>query len=210
VDIALDDLRAANNRRVLRKAGIASLLAFSLCFAMIPLYSIWCDITGQNGKGARMNPAAAVSHVDTSRTVRVQFLAAVNSNLAWNFKPEVNFVDVHPGAVITAWFDASNTSGAEIVGNAVPSVAPNEASLYFNKTECFCFTEQALKAGEARRMPVKFVVDTGLPKAIRELTLAYTFYRNDLATNRLAKPALVLVPDTSVPDTSPRVSSISH
>ena len=96
---------------------------------------------------------------------------------------------VHPGALTEAWFNASNASGRAIVGNAVPSVAPNTASIYFNKTECFCFTEQVLKAGESRRMPVRFVVDPKLPADIPALTLSYTFYNNELATKKLAEQA---------------------
>ena len=68
----------------------------------------------------------------------------------------------------------------------MPSIAPNTASLYFNKTECFCFTEQLLKPGESRRMPVRFVVDPKLPKEVTELTLSYTFYENTVATQRVA------------------------
>jgi len=71
----------------------------------------------------------------------------------------------------------------------VPSVAPNTASQYFNKTECFCFTEQVLKPGESRRMPVKFIVDPKLPADIGTLTLSYTFYNNELATKKLAEQA---------------------
>jgi len=96
---------------------------------------------------------------------------------------------VHPGVLNEAWFDATNAAPGAIVGNAVPSIAPNKASLYFNKTECFCFTEQTLNAGESRRMPVKFVVDPKLPADIGTLTLSYTFYNNELATKRLAEQA---------------------
>ncbi len=187
-DTELADQRRANNQRVVKKTLIACAAAFSFCFAMIPIYSIWCEITGQNGKTGRMNPDA-VSVIDKSRTIRVDFVSAVNSGLAWEFQSEKPYVDVHPGEVFTAWFDAKNTSDERIIGNAVPSVAPNTASIYFNKTECFCFTEQKLEAGESRRMPVKFVIDTALPTDISAMTLAYTFYRNDLATTRLANSA---------------------
>ncbi len=173
------------NARVIRKALIASAAAFGFCFGMIPLYSIYCEITGANGKTSRIS-ADKIGVVDTTRKVRVEFTTSVKTGLQWSFAPEVTFMDVHPGEVVTAYFDATNLSVENIVGNAVPSVAPNEGSIYFNKTECFCFTEQLLKPGETRRMPVRFVVDTEMPSEIEVLTLAYTFYRNDLATNRLA------------------------
>ena len=155
--------------------------AFGFCFAMIPLYSIYCEITGANGKTGRMNPATAAA-VDRSRSVQIEFLTAVNSGLSWQFKPELSKLDVYPGELATAYFVATNETNEAIVGNAVPSVAPNEASIYFNKTECFCFTEQLLKPGESRRMPVRFIVDSAMPKNITVLTLAYTFYRNENAT----------------------------
>src|SRR5690606_11708741 len=113
----------------------------------------------------------------------------VNSRLPWAFAPEVSRIEVHPGALTEVWFDATNTSAEAIVGNAVPSVAPSAASLYFNKTECFCFTEQKLDGGESRRMPVRFVVDPRLPDHVKTLTLSYTFYENEIATRRLAAPA---------------------
>ena len=96
---------------------------------------------------------------------------------------------VHPGALNAAWFDATNDAPQAIVGNAAPSIAPNKASPFFNKTECFCFTEQTLQPGESRRMPVRFVVDPQLPADIGTLTLSYTFYNNELATKRLAAHA---------------------
>jgi cytochrome c oxidase assembly protein subunit 11 len=117
----------------------------------------------------------------------VQFVASVNSKLPWAFQPEAPSIDVHPGKLMEAWFDATNNAKEAIVGNAVPSIAPNTASLYFNKTECFCFTEQLLKPGESRRMPVRFIVDPKLPKEVTELTLSYTFYENTVATQRVAE-----------------------
>ncbi len=81
-----------------------------------------------------------------------------------------------------------------MVGNAVPSVAPNAANLYFLKTECFCFTEQLLAPGETREMPVRFVIDPALPREVRTLTLSYVFFRNDIATEReRSKQALAAV-----------------
>jgi cytochrome c oxidase assembly protein subunit 11 len=96
---------------------------------------------------------------------------------------------VHPGRQYEALFWAKNMSGEDIVGNAAPSIAPNEASGYFTKTECFCFTEQRLAAGEQRLMPVRFIVNPSLPGDVGAITLSYTFYRNDEATAALVAPA---------------------
>ena len=178
---------AVNHRGVLKTTLIVVACAFVFGFAMVPVYRIVCEhvfgIRMSDGAVAASDAAALVE--DTSRTITVQFVANVNSKLPWEFAPERPSMQVHPGKVVDAWFDATNTSAQAIVGNAVPSVAPSAASAFFNKTECFCFTEQVLAAGETRRMPVRFFVDPRLPKDVRELTLSYTFYANEVATQRL-------------------------
>ena len=176
------------NRGVLKAALIVCACAFLFGFAMVPIYRIACEhVFGiKLAEGAASEAKVAGYTEDTSRTVRVQFVASVNSKLPWAFQSEAPSVEVHPGKLTEAWFDATNHSKEAIVGNAVPSIAPNTASLYFNKTECFCFTEQLLKPGESRRMPVRFVVDPKLPKEVTELTLSYTFYENTVATQRVA------------------------
>lgn len=162
--------------------------SFAFCFALIPVYSIFCEITGINGKtGSVSATSAAQMTVDKSRTVTIQFDTSVNAGLPWTFRPKQSSITVHPGEVTEMLFEATNLSAAELVGQAVPSVAPNRASIYFSKTECFCFTEQTLAAGETRDMPVRFVVDPALPKNVSMMTLSYTFYLNDLATGRLAQ-----------------------
>jgi len=163
--------------------------SFAFCFALIPLYSIYCEITGVNGKTGRAQ--APVAAIDDTRLIEVQFDAAVNAGLPWSFRPKVPSMRVHPGQLVEALFEAGNEGATDLVGQAVPSVAPNRASLYFNKTECFCFTEQLLRAGERRQMPVRFVIDPGLPADVRVLTLSYTFYLNDIATDRLAQHSVL-------------------
>ncbi len=181
--------RAVSHRGVLKTTVIVVACAFAFGFAMVPVYRIVCEhVFGiKMAAGASDAQLLASMTEDTSRTVTVQFVANVNSKLPWTFVPEHPSVQVHPGKLVEAWFDATNTSGQAIVGNAVPSVAPSAASAFFNKTECFCFTEQVLKAGESRRMPVRFFVDPRLPKDVGELTLSYTFYANEVATERLLK-----------------------
>jgi len=184
------------NRGVLKAALIVCACAFLFGFAMVPIYRIACEhVFGiKLAQGAASEAKVSGYTEDTSRTVRVQFVASVNSKLPWAFQSEAPSVEVHPGKLTEAWFDATNNSKEAIVGNAVPSIAPNTASLYFNKTECFCFTEQLLKPGESRRMPVRFVVDPKLPADIPALTLSYTFYNNELATKKLAEQASQIKP----------------
>ena len=176
------------NRGVLKAALIVCAGAFLFGFAMVPIYRIACEhVFGiKLAQGAASEAKVSKYVEDDSRTIRVQFVASVNSKLPWAFQSEAPSIEVHPGKLTEAWFDATNNAKDAIVGNAVPSIAPNTASLYFNKTECFCFTEQLLKPGESRRMPVRFVVDPKLPKEITELTLSYTFYENTVATQRVA------------------------
>jgi len=190
----MDARTTDRNRSFLKRAIIVCACMFLFGFACVPIYRIACD-HGYLGGRVRNTPdsptAVAAFKADESRWVTVQFVAQVNSALSWQFTPEKVSMRVHPGALNEAWFDATNTAPQAIVGNAVPSVAPNTASLYFNKTECFCFTEQTLAPGESRRMPVRFVVDPKLPGDIGTLTLSYTFYNNELATKKLAEQASV-------------------
>jgi cytochrome c oxidase assembly protein subunit 11 len=182
---------AQRNRSLLRRAGFVCAAMFLFGFACVPIYRIACVHVFKNRvyNTADSTEKVAGFAEDTSRWVTVQFVGSVNSALDWQFAPEKVSIRVHPGALSEAWFDATNRAQNAIVGNAVPSVAPSRASPYFNKTECFCFTEQTLKSGESRRMPVKFIVDPKLPADVDTLTLSYTFYNNQLATKRLAEQA---------------------
>ena len=191
------DARQRSNWRIVRIALIVCVASFLFGFrVMPPIYRIACEhifgIRFEN-KAADAKKVAGFAE-DDSRLVEVQFVGSVNSALKWQFAPEKVSMKVHPGVLTEAWFDARNMMPGAIVGNAVPSIAPSRASLYFNKTECFCFTEQTLASGEARRMPVRFVVDPKIPADISTLTLSYTFYNNELATKRLAAQAAAGTP----------------
>ncbi|MGQ0801652.1 MAG: cytochrome c oxidase assembly protein [Pseudomarimonas sp.] len=181
------DPRPSDHRRVLRRAAWTCLAAFGFAFALVPMYRIACEqVFGIKLDGSPIDTAQAANvKVDLSRKVTVEFDTTVNSKLPWSFRANKISMQVHPGELNEAMFVARNDSNAPVVGQAVPSVAPSSASIYFNKTECFCFTEQLLAAGEAREMPVRFVIDPNLPASVQTLTLSYTFYNNDLATARL-------------------------
>lgn len=166
-----------NATHTARKLFVFAIAMFGFGYVLVPLYDVFCDVTGLNGKTGEIS-AEAVSElvVDYDRTVTVQFDTNVNSALPWKFKAVDKKLVVHPGEVTEVVFVAINTSSSEVTGQAVPSVSPTQASLFFNKTECFCFTQQTLAGHEQKEMVVRFVVETGLPKKISTLTLSYTFF----------------------------------
>lgn len=177
-------IAAAQTRRTIRRlVGRLTLLAvamFGFGFAMVPLYDVLCDVTGLGGRGVQIAENGIGTATRASeREVRIRFLATTNSALPWVFQPVDKTATVKLGALSEARFVAMNLTEAPIVGQATYNVAPPEASLYFVKTECFCFTQQLLNAQETREMPVYYFVQPDLPEHIREITLSYTFYRND-------------------------------
>ena len=167
------------NRRTVAKLVLATCVMFSFGYALVPLYNVFCTITGLNGKTGRLTEAQAASlPVDASRSITVEFVTSVDAQMPWDFKPLVNKVVVHPGIETQVEFEVHNWDVGSINGQAVPSVAPNTVAKYFKKTECFCFTQQTLAAGETRRMPVRFIVDARLPPEVTVLTLGYTFFQS--------------------------------
>ena len=150
---------------------------FGFGFAMVPLYDVFCNITGVNGNTEGVKTQTEETFVeDKNRIVRVQFLSNVNQQARWEFAPVEFEIEVHPGKIYTAQFVAKNLRDQPVVGQAIPSVMPSVAALHFHKTECFCFTQQAFNSRERREMPVSFVVDPKLPEDVETITLAYTFF----------------------------------
>ena len=150
--------------------------AFAFGFALVPLYNVLCSVTGYGDQTKLLKRVVASEHPDLTRTVTVEFLTNVASAGEWEFKPVVRKVQVHPGELFTAEFFAHNLTGRASVAQAVPNIAPSSVAAYFHKTECFCFSPQHFKAGEGRKMPVRFIIDPALPAHIELITLAYTFY----------------------------------
>ncbi|WP_140909528.1 cytochrome c oxidase assembly protein [Cognatiluteimonas lumbrici] len=181
-------MSGGGNRGLMKMLAVA-LAAFAFTFALVPLYRIACEKVF--GVRLEKGPVAGVSESATAaeRWVTVQFDGGVNSKLPWSFEPEQLTMRVQPGKQYEAMYFAKNLGDRAIVGNAVPSVAPARASGYFAKTECFCFTAQTLQPGEARDMPVRFIVDPNLPTNINTLTLSYTFFKNETQTAQANAPA---------------------
>jgi cytochrome c oxidase assembly protein subunit 11 len=174
------------------KLTILAVAMFGFGYALVPLYEVFCEITGLNGKtGTIANTEAVQLEVDKSRLVTVEFDTNVNNELPWSFHVQAHKMKVHPGALNDVVFIIENNSDQPVVAQAVPSVAPAQASLFFNKTECFCFTQQMLAPRERKEMKVRFVVDPGLPKKISTLTLSYTYFMAPGSDKIVQKPDIV-------------------
>ncbi|WP_425495882.1 cytochrome c oxidase assembly protein [Paraburkholderia bonniea] len=164
------------NRLMLVKLIVVAFLMFGFGFALVPMYQAICQITGINNLVQRDVTAKAAKNtqVDTSRTISVEFDANARGPLG--FKPEQFSMNVHPGEIATVVYQVTNKQGRTIQAQAIPSYAPKQATEFFKKIECFCFTQQTLAPNETRHMPVVFVVDPKLPKDVKTITLSYTFF----------------------------------
>ncbi len=149
---------------------------FAFGFALVPLYDVFCEITGANGKTAGQYTVTEATRVDVDRTITVQFLTTNNAGMPWEFRPEKRSIKIHPGQLNSTTFYAHNPTNQSIVAQAVPSISPFHAAEYMHKTECFCFDQQQLNAGESRDMPLRFIIDPDLPADVKTLTLSYTIF----------------------------------
>jgi len=165
-----------NNRSLLVKlTGLAVAMFMFAIFVLPPLYDLFCEITGIGGKTDGAYTAVAVE-VDTSRDIEVQFVATKNATMPWDFYPIEERVIVHPGEAREVIFYAHNRTSSDMLGQAIPNVLPNNAADYFHKTECFCFNNQPLAAGESAELALVFIVDPDLPASVNTVTLSYTMF----------------------------------
>jgi cytochrome c oxidase assembly protein subunit 11 len=167
----------SDNRTILRKLVIVSVLMFGFGWALVPLYRKICEVTGINvvtTRDADAARAARNTQVDATRTITVEFDA--NKQGAWRFQPHVNHLQVHPGELVQVTYDLVNLESRSMAGQAIPSYAPAQSAHYFQKLECFCFQQQTLEAGETRQFPVVFFIDPDLPRDVHTITLSYTFF----------------------------------
>lgn len=166
------------NSRLVRRLLIVVLAMFGFGYALVPLYDVFCDITGINGKTDGVAVKETAYQVDKSRQITVEFTTSLNESAPMLFKSEMKKLKVTPGEYYTVNFYAENLTDKDMVARAIPSITPGPAAEYFKKTECFCFSEQTFKAKEGKTMPVRFVVDPELPDRYKTITLAYTFFDN--------------------------------
>jgi cytochrome c oxidase assembly protein subunit 11 len=174
---ALSPIPERRNRNVAVALFFVAAGMVGAAYAAVPLYELFCQVTGFGGttRVATDNPKGVIARQMTTR-----FDSNVDGGLAWQVTPS-RPVTGEIGRVETIVYTARNLTGKTITGTAVFNVTPERAGSYFNKIECFCFTEQTLKPGETVEMPVTFFVDPDIDKeaelkTIREITLSYTFY----------------------------------
>ncbi|MCU7892260.1 MAG: cytochrome c oxidase assembly protein [Candidatus Thiodiazotropha sp. (ex Ustalcina ferruginea)] len=189
-----------NNRRTTLLLSGVVVLMFGFGFAMVPLYNLFCQITGTQSLSQRSTigqVTPSTDGVDESRWVTVKFDATVNPNLPWDFNAVTHTMRVHPGQTYEVNFLARNRSHSTVTGQAIPSVAPWQATPYFSKLECFCFNKQTLTGTQETEMPLRFRVSTDLPKEINSVTLSYSFMRLKEGENKPADlpPLIAANPD---------------
>lgn len=182
----------SRNARVATGSALFACFMLGMAFAAVPLYQIFCQVTGFAGTTQRAEKAP--DYV-SDKSVIVRFDANVSSGLGWSFEQMQEKMEVKFGENVLAFYRATNTSDKPVTGTATFNVAPDAAGAYFNKIECFCFTEQTLQPGESVEMPVSFFVDPDMMKdltarAVSQITLSYTFF--PVKQSQAAAPVNVL------------------
>lgn len=167
--------RENDNKVMTKKLLVVVIIMVAFGFAMVPLYDVFCQITGLNGK---VNGLAVYEEQepDMSREIKIQFMTINKGDMPWDFRPVQTEIMVNPGKEYEVLFAVKNRTGKRMIGQAIPSFSPNLTAQYFNKTECFCFNQQTLAAGESEEMPMRFFVDKDIPKRYDTITLAYTLH----------------------------------
>ena len=149
------------NRRLATGVAFVAVAMLGMAYAAVPLYRMFCQVTGFAGTTQR---AEVASSIVLDKSIRIRFDANISPGLAWEFQPVQRVVDVRIGESALAFYRAKNMSEGPTVGTASFNVSPDVAGAYFNKLDCFCFTEQRLEKGETAEMPVSFFVDPAILK----------------------------------------------
>ena len=170
-----DELKRKNTT-LAKKLVMVALLMFGFGYALVPIYDVLCDITGQNAKLKEAVEADQAFAVDEGREVSVEFVTSVNESTPLDFRVETRSMMVHPGQYYTGNFYAKNKLPHQVIAHALPSITPGLAEEFFKKVQCFCFELQTFEANEEKTMPVRFVVNPKLPERYKTITLSYTFF----------------------------------
>jgi len=163
--------------------GVVGMFAFAV-FAMPPIYKAFCELTGLNGKPLLADATNKPAEV-LDRVVTLEFVTSVDAGLPWTFRGNLKSIDVHPGQIQRLSFHVENLADTAVTGRAIPSITPAASTSFVKKTQCFCFEQQTLKAGQVIDMPVVLYIDPALPASIKTITLAYRFYRQPDADQKI-------------------------
>lgn len=179
-------------------AGGVAVAMLGLAYASVPLYRLFCQVTGFGGTTMRVDENAAPNAVD--KVIKVRFDANIAPGLAWTFKPMQTQATVRIGERKMAFYQATNLTDKPITGMATYNVSPDTAGGYFMKIHCFCFDQQTLQPGETVDMPVSYYIDPAIledasARRIDEITLSYTFFPQEEETNKTAANTAVKAAD---------------
>lgn len=174
--MAIEGYQEAGVRKTVVRSVAALVGMFAFAFALVPLYDVFCKVTGLNGKVDTTAQAIVHEEVDQSRFVTVQFITRGSAGLPWQMSVETRQMRVHPGQTAEVDFTFTNNSAVESWGRAVPSVSPSSATTHLRKVSCFCFQEQQLQGDERLTIPLVFQLARDLPEEINTITLVYTLY----------------------------------
>ncbi|MBD9371306.1 cytochrome c oxidase assembly protein [Rhizobium sp. ARZ01] len=182
----MSDIKASKKQKKGNGTIVAVCLTFvvgmlGMAYAAVPLYDMFCKVTGYGGTTQRVEQASSVI---LDKKIKVRFDANTGPGLPWTFEPVQRELELKIGETVQVMYKARNTSNADATGQATFNVTPQAAGAYFNKVECFCFTETTLKPGEEMDMPVVFFVDPAIvepveTKDIHTITLSYTFFPHE-------------------------------
>ena len=172
----MNDSIERKNRKLVIKLVTIAIAMFGFGYALVPIYDVFCDITGINGKTDKVAASAVQYDIDREREITMEFITSLNESAPMVFKAEKKKMRIQPGQYYTVNFYAENRTDKVLVARAIPSVSPGLAAEYLKKTECFCFSEQKFMPGEGKTMPVRFVINPELPERYKTITLSYTFF----------------------------------
>ena len=178
-----------DSKQTVKKLALLTVGMFAFAFLLVPIYDVFCEITGLNGKieGPSTLSSVNIEEVD-KREMLIQFVTHNNKAMPWTFTSEISQLRIKTGVQQSVMFVFENKTSEDMVGQVIPSVSPGRGAEYFHKTECFCFEQQKLLAGERVELPVVFIVDPNIPLDIGSLSLGYTLFdiTDQLSENQIA------------------------
>ena len=176
----MTDSTSKKNLKLARTLLVVAVTMFGFGYALVPIYDVLCEwkwIERDRPDDIKKVPEVAYT-VDVNREITVEFLTVLNESTPMIFRTETKQLKVHPGQYYTVNFYAENKTNKEMKARAIASFSPALISQYFEKIECFCFSEQTFKAKEAKTMPMRFVINPEIPEQYKTITLSYTFFDN--------------------------------